>query len=706
MSVLVPAAATVAADDLLALLAPLRARIYAGDDTHGFVEREQVIDRLAAEVEQMPLESRHATILETILAEVSTPIEPEDALLGRAVEGRLPDGLPYRVHLPGFNSAGHLTPDYPALLTKGLDQIAAEARATAARLGTDQARWFAASATRCCRAVVGFARRYADAADRAADTSAPARAARLRQVAEALRVSPAGPATTFVGALQAIWLVHFVMSCYVGSRDFAFGRLDQTLWPLYQQDLADGSLTRETALAWLAHFVIKTKEITGTATDNHRPKPIPSQASNQYVIVGGLTPAGQDAGNDLSALVLEAVALAQVPQPCVNVRLSPVTSPKLKRAVAQALPTCAPQVQFWNDARIIPALGAFGWSPAEAHDYALTACNRTNLAGVFDFTPSDAFHNCAEWLMAALGEQPNALADLNAIVAAFGRVAGERLAAVVTERARWMQGDPRDFHFESLLLQNCVARGRDLNCGGLRERAQYHFFGGIATAANALAAIEQLVYTEHRFSLPEYLAIVADDFAGHEALRLEVVERLPKFGNDVESVDRLAVALCDLALDALAAAPNPDGYQLLPSIYSLHCHLGWGRSMPATPDGRRAGEPISENQSPTHGTDRAGVTALLRSVARLPFHRTPAGGLNVKLAGPVDPQVVLCLTESYFALGGLHIGYTFVDRETLAAAQVRPDEYRTLCVRVTGFSEYFTALSPEAQADVIARTEH
>ena len=126
----------------------------------------------------------------------------------------------------------------------------------------------------------------------------------------------------------------------------------------------------------------------------------------------------------------------------------------------------------------------------------------------------------------------------------------------------------------------------------------------------------------------------------------------------------------------------------------------------ATPDGRLPGEPISENQSPVHGTDRAGVTALLRSVAGLPLERTPTGGLNLKLAFRPDPATALQLVESFFALGGIHLGFTFVDRATLLAAQARPAEFRSLCVRITGFSEFFTALSPAGQADIIARTEY
>jgi len=327
----------------------------------------------------------------------------------------------------------------------------------------------------------------------------------------------------------------------------------------------------------------------------------------------------------------------------------------------------------------------------------------------------------AHWLLVALvggkdpvsGEvtvtdlpQPSDMQSIDSILAAFAAVATQAIRAAVRERSEWMRGDETAFHFESVLLRDCVQRGRDLNHGGLMYRSQYHFFGGVATTANSLIAIRKLVFEQRRFALPEFLRIVADDFAGHEDLRQEIVNAFPKYGNGDAEADEIARAVCDIALDALAAAPNPDGHLLFPSIYSLYCHIGWGRQLPATPDGRLAGEPISENQSPTHGTDRLGTTALLRSVARLPLDRTPMGGLNVKLAFKPQPQTVLDLVASFFELGGIHVGFSFVDRETLLAAQVSPAEYRTLCVRITGFSEFFASLSPEGQQDVIARTEH
>ena len=689
----------------IALLDGLRERIFAGDNTHCFIERQGAQADLAPVLETVPEATRCATILEGLLAGASTPISPEDIILGRMVEGPLPPGEGFVYALPGCNSAGHLTPDWPTFLSRGLTAIAAEARDTAERLGDPESLAFAKNTTRCCEAIVAYAARYADAALELAQSAPDPRRGQLERAATALRAAPAGPAPDFFAALQAIWIVHLVLSCFIGARDFAFGRLDQYLLPLYQQGLADGTLTRELALAYLAHFFMKTKEITGTTTDTYRAKPVPSFASNQYVALGGRAPDGRDEANELSGLMLDAACLVRMPQPEFNVRLDRHTSPEFKRAVERALPTCHAQIQFWNDELIIPQLQQRGFSDEEAYGYALTACNRINVPGMFDFTGGDVFHNMAQWLMAALDDAGGARA-IDDILGAFRQVAEQAVFGAVAERASWMRGDANTYHFESALLKDCVQRCRDYNHGGLRYRAQFHFFGGAATVANSLVAIQKLVFEQQRFALPEFLALVASGFAGHEDLRQEIVNSLPKYGNDDAEPDGLARRVCEIALDTLERAPNPDGHVLFPSIYSLYCHVAWGQQLPATPDGRLAGEPISDNQSPTHGTDRTGTTALLRSVASLPLERTPTGGLNLKLAFRPQPETVMQLVESFFALGGVHIGFTFIDRATLLAAQISPAEYRSLCVRVTGFSEFFAALSPESQADVIARTEH
>ncbi len=222
--------------------------------------------------------------------------------------------------------------------------------------------------------------------------------------------------------------------------------------------------------------------------------------------------------------------------------------------------------------------------------------------------------------------------------------------------------------------------------------------------ADSLYAVKRLVYDEKRYSLGAFCAILADDYRGHEALRREVLQAFPKFGNDEDGVDSLAAEVAARVLSEFESIPAPDGQIKLVGFYSLDNHHAFGRDTSTTPDGRLQGEPVSENLSPVYGADRSGVTACLKSIMKLPLSRTVMGGLNLQFAGDVPEEKISSLVTTYFSGGGLHLGFTQVSKNDLKSAQVAPERYRALCVRMYGFSEYFTALSPTEQLELIDRT--
>jgi trans-4-hydroxy-L-proline dehydratase len=521
---------------------------------------------------------------------------------------------------------------------------------------------------------------------------------------------PARPAYDLFSALQSIWLVHLVTSCYAGARDFAFGRMDQYLLPYYEQDLANGSLDRDGAQALLAHFMMKTNEITGTATWNHQPKPTPCQASKQYLMLGGRSAAGESQDNDLTRLILEAAEEAGMPEPVLTVRMDVDSPVDFKRAVAVAATKLGSQIHFFNDGVLTPSLARNGLVADQAHGYAVSGCCRVEMPGQGVWL-GDHFLNAPAWLLGVL-EGASELASIDDVLEQLGEVAAREVQQVIDRVWQWKQGldagsdEMPHFHFESLLIGDCIARGLDCFRGGARHAVLPLYVGGIATVADSLVAIQRLVYDERRFGLEEFVAIVSADFIGHERLREEIVHRLPKFGNDDDEADAMAARAGRVLLDAVQGTRVPGGLRVFGAgFYSLDVHHRWGRELPATPDGRLGGEPVSENQSPVYGADTHGVTALLKSVARLPLDRTVQGGLNVKFAGAIPAQKLGALLDGYFRLGGVHAGFTFVDRSTLLEAQAHPERFRTLCVRLYGFSEYFVALSPEEQIEVIRRTE-
>jgi formate C-acetyltransferase len=304
--------------------------------------------------------------------------------------------------------------------------------------------------------------------------------------------------------------------------------------------------------------------------------------------------------------------------------------------------------------------------------------------------------------------EPVDLATFGDLLRAFRRVSGVQLQRSIDARIDWLKqvAANEPFHLESLLLQGCVESCTDCYSGGTPFALHGQYFDGIATLADSLYAIKRLVYEEGRLDLQGLLDACARDYAGCAGLREEIAAGLPKFGNDCRAVDAVAKEAADIVLDAMEAVDVPSDRKVVGGFYSLHNHHAIGRELGATPDGRRAGEPVSENQSPTYGADTEGITALLKSVARLPLERTAQGGLNVTFGGSMPAEKLRSLIDTYFAMGGVHVGFTFVDRPTLEDARRHPDRYRTLTVRLYGFSEYFVALSEHEQQELVERTRY
>ena len=637
-----------------------RDAILKGNNEWCFTERLKVQEKVEAELSEAPIDERYVKALVWMLEDFSTPLAEGEVFAGRMVEGPWPrDDNPYHWVSKPFFSKGHTTLDWPSMLNKGLLAMAEDIVENAVELDTEEARRFAGCAMRCCQAIDRFAKRYAEAARQEAESvDNPEYGPQLIRIADALENAPGQPARNFFEALQAIWLVQLISSCIIGSRDFAFGRIDQYLLPYYERDVSEGILDCDEARLLLAHFLIKTKEITGTGADNYRTKPVPSQASNQYLTIGGRSINGDFMDNDVSYLILEAVTLARVPQPGINVRIDTESPPEFKQAVGRAMQTCASQIQLWNENLLLDCLlnQYLQVSAEDAYDYSLTACNRIDIPGRMNVFHSggDNFHILPAWLLAALDDGLNPtsgdimleglipldqIGSMEDILANFRRLAEKAVTTTVNAHLQRVRNMPAEtFHFESVMQHDCIETCLDVSRGGIRYPLDTHLFVGIATVADSLTAIQQIVYDEKRFTLPEFMAIVRDNFDGQENLRHEIIHNYPHYGNNNGRADRWAVTVTDLLFDVVAEVERPPEYLIVPALYSLHLHFQLGDDFPATPDGRKKGDFLSENQSPTHGTDRSGLTALLQSAAKLPNWRTLEGGLNVRFSGKMEPE--------------------------------------------------------------------
>lgn len=646
-------------------------KVYAQSNTHCFIEKERYLTAFSAEDEKTP--HYYAQMLAGLLDTVSTPMEAEDYFAGRVVEAEPEGPAPSRL----LYAKGHLTPDYPRLLAQGYGGILREIRQNAARIGTPEAAEYAENAAIIIEAVRRFALRYADAAAAAGNARAAA----------ALRRVPYEPAWDLFSALQSVWFVHMISSCYVGYRDYGFGYMDEYLYPYYKKEQATPDEIRE----MLAGFLIKPNEICGRGTHNYKQKPVLCQASKQYVLLDG------GRANELTELILEAAAENCMAQPEITVILAENAADSFKNKVFATMAVMTDKLQVYNCDLLKGFLKSKNMPQEIVDRPAFTACCTGDIY----------LHSCREEFYLPTvqtfckvlfeGEFSSKEAFLDAFSAAITKEAEGYIEESRSPDLDWCR---MAYCLDSFLLSTCNERCTYAPYG-LKYRAKNIFLPGLATLGDSLCALDTLVF---RGEMPysQFIEILKKDFEGEELL-LAKLTALPKFGNDL-AADGYTAEMADLLVTAVEnAAHNPEEI-LLPSFYSLQRDNEWAAEIPATPDGRRAGTPISENQSPVYGADTHGITALLNSLAKLPFGRTAAGGLNLTFSHTVEPAILRALTETYFKKGGLHIGITVLDRRVLEEAMVHPEKYRSLTVRLYGFSEYFIALPEWQQRAVLNRT--
>lgn len=655
----------------------LRDMVFEQKNDHCFIERERFLNA-------RPTCSEHptdfyATLLSDMLDSVSTPINPNDLFAGRVMEAA-PEAQWSECPNRTLFAKAHLTPDYKRLLTLGYKGVLQQIEENAKTVNTEEARIYAHNARIVVEAIHRFACRYSEAARKAGMTRA----------AEALARVPYEPAYDLYSALQGMWMVHMIAGCYVGGRDYAFGYMDEYLYPYYQKEKENGATDEEISVM-LAGFFIKCNEICGRHPHNFRQKPILSQASKQYVLLDG------GRANDFSEVILDAAVINNMAQPEITVVLSERSSNEFHNKVFEAMSVLVDKLQVYHCEKVQNFLTEKGLPEEVALRPGFSACCTSDLY----------LHSCREefylptvqCLCKTLFEKE--FSTKEEFLGAFSKAITAECEAYLEET----RTPDRDwtrcvFVMDSLLLGTCNDVC-DYIPYGLTYRAKNIFLPGIATLGNSLCALDTLVFGGN-VPYARFVEMLKADFEGYADLA-EQIAALPKFGNDLEA-DRYTVEMANLLIDAVEASRHTEKEILMPSFYSLERDTSWAPDIPATPDGRRAGTPFSENQSPVYGTDRNGMTALLNSLSKLPFHRTSAGGLNLTFSSKVEPPILRALVETYFQKGGLHVGMTVLNRETLEDAIKCPEKYKSLTVRMYGFSEYFITLSPVQQHAVLSRT--
>ncbi len=662
----------------------LKEQIFYSDNRACFIERERILGRLEVELRDYDAPDHYARILAAVLAEVSTPIDESDYFVGRVVEA-LPDEGMKAPNRSLLSSNGHVSFDYEKILRVGLRGILEEIQYNAQKKGDDESLSFARNAEIVITAIRDYAHRYAREAE----------AHGMTEAANALRVVPFEPAYDFYSALQAIWIIHMIASCYVGSRDYAFGRFDGYMHPFYEKALDDGK-TKEELCELLAGFLIKTNEICGRTTHNYQCKPVLCQASKQYVNIGGESP------NRFSSVVLEAAKLSNMAQPQIVVLLKPDANADFTQNTFEALSVLTDKMNIFNYDLISKALINKGIEESVAKDFTYSACCTFDLN--YHSFRREYYVPVPHIFLKALasGEYDS----LESFLGAFRELLRNDMQNYADKELKRFSKDSqrKNFVLDSLLLSDSAVECRYACDGNAKYDVLNLFCLGIATVGDSLMVLDKLIYKEKRYTYGEFVQILKEDFSNHEELRNEILS-YTKFGNDTDA-DRYATIAGNVFLDAVDALILKDNFYAIGGFYSLERDNSSCSNLGATPDGRKSGTPFSENQSPTYGADQNGITALLKSLSKLPFDRTATGGLNLTFSQKLKPEILQALIVSYFQMGGFHVGISIIDRDTLLDAMEYPEKYKSLTVRLYGFSEYFVSLPKWQQLAILNRTAY
>jgi formate C-acetyltransferase len=581
----------------------------------------------------------------------------------------------------------------------------------------------------CAMAIVRFAERHAQKARAlAAGETDPGRRAELVRIAGVCEHVPAQAPRDFWEALQAYWFVHLGVTTELNPWDaFCPGRLDQHLYPFYRRGLDDGSLAHEQARELLQCFWIKF---------NNQPAPpkvgVTAAESSTYtdfaqINTGGLRADGSDGVNDVTYLILDVVEEMRLLQPSASVQVSKKNPDRFVKRAARIIRTGFGQPSVFNSDLIVQELVRMGKSVGDARDGGSSGCvevgafgkENYNLTGYFNMPKvlELALHNGVDPRSGQrIGPETGDSATFQTFDQLFDAYQAQ-LRYLVDVKVRGnnvverLYADHMPAPFLSLLIDDCIAAGRDYHDGGARYNTSYIQGVGLGTMADALTAIKHHVFDGNTLSMDKLLAALDADFEGHERTRQMLLNRTPRYGNDDDRADEVMYRVFEAFYEAVEGRPNTKGGHYHINLLPTTCHVYFGSVCGATPDGRHAGTPLSEGISPVQGADRHGPTAVLRSAAKMDHARTGGTLLNQKftpqlLADDAGLAHLVHLVRTYFRLDGHHIQFNVVDADTLRAAQRNPEQYRDLIVRVAGYSDYFCDLGQALQDEIIARTEH
>ncbi len=625
-----------------------------------------------------------------------------------------------------------------------------------------------------CEAVITYANRYAELAlNMAKKCNDNVRRNELLEIASNCARVPAKGARSFYEACQSFWFVQMLLQVESSGHSISPGRFDQYMYPYYKADIESGKINKEFAQELMDCIWVKLNDLN-KVRDAGSAEGFAGYGLFQNLIVGGQDAGGLDVTNDLSFMAIEASMHVMLPQPSLSIRVWNGSPHELLIKAAELTRTGIGLPAYYNDEVIIPSLLNRGLTLSDAREYNIIGCVEPQKAGKTDGWHDAAFFNMCRplELVFSNGYDKGELVGIETgdvtkmktfeeFYDAYKRQMKYCIELLVNADnsidVAHMERCP--LPYLSSMVDDCIKRGKSVQEGG----AIYNFTGpqgfGVANMADSLYAIKKLVFDEKKVTLAEYKDALENNYGRglslerveeltREVIRklendghtidaevvaqvsatialdsldnskkakydklLEMIEEVPKFGNDIKEVDQFARDVAYVYTRPLENYKNPRGGQYQAGLYPVSANVPLGAQTGATPDGRLAHTPVADGVSPSAGKDVFGPTAAANSVAKLDHGIASNGTLfNQKfhpsvLAGRTGLEAFVNFIRGYFDQKGSHIQFNVVSRETLIEAQKNPEKYKTLVVRVAGYSALFTSLSRSLQDDIINRTE-
>jgi len=654
-------------------------------------------------------------------SEIAGEIIPEESKIASHA------GL-FTIGAPG-TGIGHVIVDYHTVITRGLNGLLNDIDSLKKQYSGDEKKGqFYDSARIQIHSVIRFAKRFSDLASKLADEEKDEqRKTELLEISRICAKVPAEPAESFHEALQSFWFIHLLIQTESNGHSMSTGRFDQYMFPFYQADIDKGTVSRDEALELLEMMWVKFTSLIKLRNEYYSIA-FAGHPMFQNLTVGGQDDTGNDVTNEITKLVLEATANIRVTQPTVSFRWHKRTPQDVKLLVVELVSHGLGMPGIFNDEAIIPMMLDKNTSETDAHNYSILGCVEPIIEGKSDPRPNIGYVNLPKIMEITLnngrnpktGElvgketgDPREFRSFDQVMKAYEEQIDHAIDLLTRadRKAAGVLAEHKPTPLISSLLEGCLTSGRTMQDGGAIYNSGGIMGVGVAIVADSLATIRKYIFEDKEMTFDEMLEILKNDYDGHEELRIRLENDSCKYGNDIEKVDILARdsgrAFCNSIQSRMTTREGP--YHS--ALFSVSMYIPQGEVLGATPDGRKAGVMLSDGVSPTQNRDTHGPTAAMKSVARLDHSLCYNGTLyNMKFTPDFFDtenrrEKFIGMIDAYFQMGGLHVQFNVVSKETLEDAKVNPLQHRDLIVRVAGYSAYFIELDPFVQDEVIARTE-